>query len=71
LSSSAARIGYARISTADQNLDARIAVLEAAGCTLNRTEAGSGSSLEGRRELSVRVAPHHCLRRCLGLRVVC
>ena len=33
----AARIGYARVATADQNLDAQLAVLEAARCTMVRT----------------------------------
>ena len=38
-----ARIGYARVSTADQNLDAQVAALEAAGCTMIRTETGDGA----------------------------
>ena len=46
-----ARIGYARVSTADQNLDVQIAALEAAGCTMVRTETGDGTTLAGRPEL--------------------
>ncbi|MEP6065465.1 MAG: recombinase family protein [Paracoccaceae bacterium] len=46
-----ARIGYARTSTTDQNLDAQIAALEAAGCTMIRREQKSGTKLEGREEL--------------------
>ena len=53
MNSSAARIGYARVSTADHNPEARIAALEAAGCTKIRTETGSGSSLESRPELGI------------------
>ena len=45
------RIGYARISTADQTLDVQIAALEAAGCTMIRTETRSGATLDGRPEL--------------------
>ena len=45
------RIGYARISTADQILDAQVQALEAAGCTMIRTETGSGATLDGRPEL--------------------
>lgn len=45
------RIGYARISTADQTLDAQIAAIEAAGCTMIRTETRSGATLDGRPEL--------------------
>ena len=51
MNSSSARIGYARVSTADQNLDAQIAALEAAGCTMVRTETGDGTTLAGRPEL--------------------
>ena len=46
-----ARIGYARTSTTDQNLDAQISALEAAGCTMIRQEQKSGTKLEGRIEL--------------------
>ena len=51
MNSSAARIGYARVSTADQNLDAQLAALEAARCTIVRTETGDGATLTGRPEL--------------------
>ena len=51
MNSSAARIGYARVSAADQNLDAQIAALEAARCTMVRTETGGGATLTGRPEL--------------------
>jgi DNA invertase Pin-like site-specific DNA recombinase len=51
MNSSAPRIGYARISTADQTLDAQVQALEAAGCTMIRTETGSGNTLDGRPEL--------------------
>ena len=37
----------------DQNLDAQIAALEAAECTMIRTETGSGTSLERRTELRI------------------
>ena len=50
MNSSSARIGYARISTADQNLDAQTAALQAAGCTMVRTETGDGTTLAGRPE---------------------
>ena len=53
MNSSTARIGYARVSTVDQNLDAQVAAFEAAGCTMIRTEAGSGASLERRPELGI------------------
>jgi DNA invertase Pin-like site-specific DNA recombinase len=46
-----AKIGYARTSTIDQNLDAQIAALKDAGCGMVRTEQKSGTSLEGRPEL--------------------
>ena len=51
MNSSAARIGYARVSTADQNLDAQLAALHAARCTMDRTETGDGATLTGRPEL--------------------
>ena len=47
----AAFVAYARVSTADQNLDAQTAALEAAGCTMVRTETGDGATLAGRPEL--------------------
>lgn len=46
-----ARIGYARTSTAGQNLEPQIAALRAAGCTLIRCEQKSGATLAGRPEL--------------------
>jgi len=46
-----AKIGYARTSTVDQNLDAQIAALMAAGCGMVRQEQKSGTSLEDRSEL--------------------
>ena len=46
-----AKIGYARTSTVEQNLDAQIAALKAAGCSMVRTEQKSGASLKGRSEL--------------------
>ena len=51
MNTSSARIGYARVSTAHQNLNAQITALEAAGCTMIRTETGTGATLEGRPEL--------------------
>ena len=44
-------IGYARTSTIDQNLDAQVIALKAAGCSVVRTEQKSGTSLDGRDEL--------------------
>lgn len=46
-----ARIGYARVSTADQNADIQIAKLKAEGCEIVRAEKVSGSSRVGREEL--------------------
>ncbi len=40
------KIGYARTSTTDQNLDAQIVALKVAGCGMVRTEQRSGTSLE-------------------------
>ena len=53
MNSSSARISDARVATPDQNTEARIAALEAAGCTMIRTETGSGSGLESRPELGI------------------
>jgi DNA invertase Pin-like site-specific DNA recombinase len=44
-------IGYARVSTTDQDLDIQIRRLKAAGCEIVRSETGSGASREGRSEL--------------------
>jgi DNA invertase Pin-like site-specific DNA recombinase len=44
-------IGYARVSTIDQDLSIQEAALRAAGCTVIRTEKRSGTSTEGRAEL--------------------
>ena len=46
-----ARVGYARVSTTDQDLDIQIARLKAAGCDIVQTETFSGASHEGRGEL--------------------
>ena len=51
MNGSSARIGYARVSAADQNPDAQTAALQAAGCTMVRTETGGGATLAGRPEL--------------------
>lgn len=51
MNTSGAKIGYARISTVDQTLDAQVAALTAAGCDMIRTEQKSGTTLEGRPEL--------------------
>src|SRR3546814_14486610 len=46
-----ARIGYARVSTTDQDLDIQIGRLKNAGCKIIRSETGSGASRSGRTEL--------------------
>ena len=45
------RYGYARTSTTEQNPEAQVAALEAAGCDVIRVEQKSGTKLEGRTEL--------------------
>ncbi len=47
-----ARIGYARVSTLDQDLDIQVAKLKAEGCEIVRAEKVSGASREGRTELA-------------------
>jgi DNA invertase Pin-like site-specific DNA recombinase len=44
-------IGYARVSTTDQNLGIQEAALKAAGCDLIRSEKRSGTNTAGRDEL--------------------
>jgi DNA invertase Pin-like site-specific DNA recombinase len=46
------RIGYARVSTIDQDLDTQIAKLKAEGCSIIRSEKVSGASRDGRAELA-------------------
>ena len=46
-----ARIGYARVSSIDQDLDNQVAKLKAEGCEIVRSEKVSGGSREGRVEL--------------------
>lgn len=46
-----ARIGYARVSTLDQNLASQVERLRAEGCEIIRSEKVSGASREGRSEL--------------------
>lgn len=45
------RVGYARVSTTDQDLDIQVARLKDAGCGIVRSETGSGASRSGRTEL--------------------
>src|SRR3982751_1567746 len=51
-----ARIGYARVSTADQDLDIQLVKLKAEGCELIRSEKISGASRKGRVELETVIA---------------
>src|SRR5215207_2790563 len=46
-----ARIGYARVSTADQDLDTQLERLSVEGCGIIRSEKISGASHDGRAEL--------------------
>jgi DNA invertase Pin-like site-specific DNA recombinase len=47
-----ARIGHARVSTVDQDLEAQLARLTAEGCEIVRSEKVSGGSREGRVEFA-------------------
>ena len=47
-----AKYGYARCSTLSQSTDIQVSALEAAGCTVIRSEKKSGRSTEGRTELA-------------------
>ncbi len=48
-----AKIGYARVSTLDQDLTLQRTALKAAGCDPIRAEKKSGTSVAGRTELSI------------------
>jgi DNA invertase Pin-like site-specific DNA recombinase len=45
------KVGYARVSTLDQDLELQVAALKAAGCNIVRFEKRSGTSTAGRDEL--------------------
>lgn len=45
------RIGYARVSSSDQNLDSQLDALKAAGCEYTYMESRSGKDTKGRPEL--------------------
>jgi DNA invertase Pin-like site-specific DNA recombinase len=47
-----ARIGYARVSTTDQDLQIQTDKLTSEGCTIVRSEKVSGASRDGREELA-------------------
>lgn len=51
-----AKIGYARVSTTDQDLETQLARLRGEGCEVVRAEKVSGASREGRRELEAIIA---------------
>jgi len=50
-----ARIGYARVSTTDQDLELQVAKLKSEGCSIVRGEKVSGASRDGRYELATTI----------------
>jgi DNA invertase Pin-like site-specific DNA recombinase len=46
-------IGYARVSTTDQDLSIQEAALHTAGCEVIRAEKRSGTTIQGRDELRI------------------
>jgi DNA invertase Pin-like site-specific DNA recombinase len=50
------RIGYARVSTIDQDTAVQVAALSAAGCGIVRQEKATGSTTNGRTELATVLA---------------
>ncbi len=50
------RIGYARVSTIDQDTGLQVAALTAAGCGVIRQEKASGTTTDGRTELTTVLA---------------
>ena len=64
-----ARIGYARVSTTDQDLDIQTSRLKAAGCEIIRSETGSGASRAGRTELDTIMQFLHCGDELIVLRL--
>ena len=46
-------IGYARVSTTDQNLELQESALRAAGCNMIRSEKRSGTTTAERKELRI------------------
>lgn len=51
-----AKIGYARVSTAEQDNTVQVEALRAAGCSMVREEKASGTSRQGRPELELALA---------------
>ena len=47
-----ARVGYARVSTTDQDLSTQVERLKAAGCEIIRSEKVTGTTRQGRAELA-------------------